>query len=335
MIDSKLPTFTDIVDAASRLRGFAHTTPVLQSTTANELLRLRNINCYFKCENFQRIGAFKFRGAYAAMTQLSTTQKINGVICFSSGNHAQAVALSGKLLGIKTTIVMPHDSPELKVKATLSYGGNIIFYDRKLEDRDLIGRSLAEKHDLTLIHPYDNKYVISGQGTVAKELFEEVGELDYLFVCVGGGGLISGSSLSARALSPNCKVIGVEPEAGNDAQQSLKEGRIVHIKTPDTIADGAQTQHIGELTFEIMKTHVHEIITVSDRELIESMKFFAERMKIIVEPTGCLGFAGLLKYALSNPLAFKDDGARVGVIVSGGNVDLSRFAALIQSLDCK
>ena len=330
MMHNVLPTFMDVLDAASRLNNQAFKTPILSSTTLNEL-KLKGARCFFKCENFQRSGAFKFRGAFSALGELDEDKKSRGVVAFSSGNHAQAVALSGSILGIKTTIVMPLDAPELKVKATQSYGGNIVFYDRHTEDRVAIGRRLADEHGLTLIHPYDNKWVIAGQGTAAKELFDEVGSLDYLFVCVGGGGLISGSALSAKALSPQCRIYGVEPEAGNDAQMSLQSGSIVKIATPITIADGAQTQYIGDLTFEIMKSHVEGIITVTDEELINCMRFFAERMKIIVEPTGCLGLAGLLKLAENPPPGFSlDSNTKIGVIVSGGNVDLIRFADLIK-----
>jgi threonine dehydratase len=227
---------------------------------------------------------------------------------------------------------MPTDAPELKVKATKSYGGNIVFYDRHLEDRVAIGLKLSEEQGMTLIHPYDNRDVISGQGTAAFELISEIGHLDYLFVCVGGGGLISGSALSAKAHNPLCKVYGVEPEAGNDAQMSLRTGSIVKIPTPVTIADGAQTQYIGNLTFEIMKSTVEDIITVSDEELKSCMHFFAERMKIVVEPTGCLGLAGLLKMA-KNPESglVLDINKKIGVILSGGNVDMIRFSSMIST----
>lgn len=326
-----LPTFDDVLVAASRLNDQVFRTPILSSSTLNTY-KLKGAQCFLKCENFQRSGAFKFRGAFTALSELSEEKKSRGVVAFSSGNHAQAVALSGNILGIKTTIVMPSDAPELKVKATQSYGGNIVFYDRQKEDRVAIGRRLADEHGFTLIHPYDNKWVIAGHGTAAKELFEEVGPLDYLFVCVGGGGLISGSALSTKALSPQCRIFGVEPVAGNDAQMSLQSGSIVKIATPVTIADGAQTQYIGDLTFEIMRTHIEGIITVTDEELVDCMHFFAERMKIIVEPTGCLGLAGLLKLAADPPPGFSlDSNTKVGVIVSGGNVDLIRFGELIKA----
>ena len=314
------PVYADVVAAAGRLEGHAHRTPVLTSRTLDEEFGAR---VYLKCENLQRMGAFKFRGAFNALSRFDARQRTGGVVAFSSGNHAQAIALSARLLGMPATIVMPHDAPASKVEATRGYGGQVVTYDRYAEDREAIGRELAERHGMTLIPPYDHPDVIAGQGTAAKELFEEVGELDALFVCLGGGGLLGGSALAARALAPGCKVYGVEPEAGNDGQQSLRSGRIVHIETPKTIADGAQTQHLGTHTFEIIRRDVDDIFTASDAELVEAMRFFASRLKIVVEPTGCLGFAAARR--LKSQL--KDQ--RVGVILSGGNVDLARFCALV------
>ena len=313
-------TYEDIVAAAGRIEGHAHRTPVLTSRTANEEL---GAEIFFKAENMQRMGAFKFRGGFNALSRFNEAQRKAGVVAFSSGNHAQAIALSAKLLGIPATIIMPEDAPASKIAATRGYGGNVVTYDRYKEDREAIGRKLAEEKGMTLIPPYDHADVIAGQGTAAKELFEEVGELDYFFVCLGGGGLLSGSALATRALSPKCKLYGVEPEAGNDGQQSFRSGAIVHIDTPKTIADGAQTQHLGALTFPIIKRDVDDILTVSDAELVDAMRFFASRMKIVVEPTGCLGFAAArkMKEALR--------GKRVGVLISGGNVDIERFAALL------
>ncbi len=315
-----LPTFDDVIAAAGRLEGHAHRTPVLRSRTADEQLKA---SVFFKCENFQRMGAFKFRGAFNALSRFSAGQRKAGVITFSSGNHAQAVALSARILGIPAVILMPLDAPQAKVDATRGYGGEVIQFDRFKQDRELLTREIAQARGMTLIPPYDHPDVIAGQGTAARELFEEVGELDYLFVCLGGGGLLSGSALSARALSPGCKVYGVEPEAGNDGQQSFRSGAIVHIPTPKTIADGAQTQHLGEYTFGVIKRDVDDVLTVSDAQLVQAMRFFAERMKMIVEPTGCLGFAAACAAGL--PIA----GKRVGVIISGGNVDLRRFAELL------
>ncbi|KQZ43442.1 threo-3-hydroxy-L-aspartate ammonia-lyase [Duganella sp. Root1480D1] len=313
-------TYEDVVAAAGRIEGHAHRTPVLTSRTANDEL---GAEIFFKAENMQRMGAFKFRGAFNALSRFNEEQRKAGVVAFSSGNHAQAIALSAKLLGIPATIIMPEDAPASKIAATRGYGGNVVTYDRYKEDREAIGRKLAEENGMTLIPPYDHADVIAGQGTAAKELFEEVGELDYFFVCLGGGGLLSGSTLATRALSPKCKLYGVEPEAGNDGQQSFRSGSIVHIDTPKTIADGAQTQHLGSLTFPIIQREVEDILTVSDAELVDAMRFFAARMKIVVEPTGCLGFAAARK--------MKEElrGKRVGVLISGGNVDIERFAALL------
>ncbi|MFT3960821.1 threo-3-hydroxy-L-aspartate ammonia-lyase [Propionivibrio sp.] len=315
-----LPTYDDVRAAADRLRGHAHKTPVMTSRTIN---RETGAELFFKCENLQRMGAFKFRGAFNALSKFDERQRRAGVVTYSSGNHAQAIALSASLLGIPATIVMPNDAPAAKMAATRGYGGNVVIYDRYTEDREQIGRTLAEQHGLTLIPPYDHPDVIAGQGTAAKELFEEVGELDALFVSLGGGGLLSGSALSARALSPRCTLYGVEPEAGNDGQRSFRSGSIVHIETPKTIADGAQTQHLGACTFEIIRREVDDILTVSDAQLVDGMRFFAERMKLVVEPTGCLGIAAAraMKDALK--------GKRVGVIISGGNVDIERFCALL------
>ena len=315
-----LPTYADVVDAAERLAGHAHRTPVLTSRTADDEL---GAQVFFKCENFQRMGAFKFRGAFNALSRFDRRQREAGVVAFSSGNHAQAIALSARLLGMPATIVMPHDAPASKIAATRGYGGDVVIYDRYREDREAIGRRLAEERGMTLIPPYDHADVIAGQGTAAKELFDEIGPLNALFVCLGGGGFLSGSALATRALSPGCKLYGVEPEAGNDVQQSFRTGRIVRIDTPQTIADGAQTQSPGNLTFEIIRRDVDDVLTATDAELVDAMRFFASRMKMIVEPTGCLGFAAARRAASSLR------GQRVGVIVSGGNIDLGRFCELL------
>ncbi len=314
------PTFDDVIAASKRIEGHAHRTPVLTSRTANEEL---GAEVFFKCENFQRMGAFKFRGAFNALSKFGEQQRKAGVVAFSSGNHAQAIALSARLLGMPATIIMPHDAPAMKVAATKGYGGNVVVYDRYTEDREQIGRTLAERHGMTLIPPYDHPDIIAGQGTAAKELFEEVGPLDALFVCLGGGGLLSGSALSARALAPDCKIYGVEPHAGNDGQRSFRSGTIVHIDTPKTIADGAQTQHLGNITFDVIRRTVDDILTATDEELVACMRFFAARMKMIVEPTGCLGFAA------ARQMKLQLQGKRVGVLVSGGNVDMDRFCELL------
>ncbi|WEF10252.1 threo-3-hydroxy-L-aspartate ammonia-lyase [Pectobacterium actinidiae] len=320
MSDLRLPTYDDVVAAAERIDGYANKTPVMTSRTVNDAF---GAEVFFKCENFQRMGAFKFRGAMNALLQFSNEQKAAGVVTFSSGNHAQAIALAATLLGIPATIVMPHDAPAAKVAATRGYGGNVVEYNRYTEDREQIGRDLAKKHGLTLIPPYDHPHVIAGQGTAAKELLEETGELDALFVCLGGGGLLSGCALATRQLSPQCKIYGVEPLAGNDGQQSFRSGNIVHIDTPKTIADGAQTQHLGNYTFPLIRQNVDDILTVTDGDLIDAMQFYAERMKIVVEPTGCLSFAA------ARNLRESLRGKRIGIMISGGNVDISRYGAFL------
>ncbi|MDC6127530.1 threo-3-hydroxy-L-aspartate ammonia-lyase [Burkholderia gladioli] len=320
MSQPNLPTYADVAAAAERIAGHAHRTPVLTSRTVDEEL---GAQVFFKCENFQRMGAFKFRGAFNALSRFSEAQRKTGVVAFSSGNHAQAVALSARLLGMPAAIVMPHDAPAAKVAATRGYGGRVVIYDRYQDDREQIGRALAEKEGLTLIPPYDHADVIAGQGTAAAELFQEVGALDAVFAPLGGGGLLSGTALATRELSPGAELYGVEPEAGNDGQQSFASGSIVHIDTPKTIADGAQTQHLGKLTFPIVRRDVNAILTASDAELVECMRFFASRMKMLVEPTGCLSFAA------ARQRKAQLEGKRVGIIVSGGNVDLEKFCALI------
>ena len=265
-----LPTFEDVQAAARRLQGHAHRTPVLRSATLEQRL---GAQVFFKCENFQRMGAFKFRGAFNALSRLNPEQRRAGVVAYSSGNHAQAVALSAQILGLSATIVMPHDASPAKLAATQGYGATVVGYDRYNEDAMSIARDLADREGRTFIPPFDHADVLCGQGTAAMELFEDVGELDVLLVCLGGGGLLSGSALSARALSPHCKVYGVEPEAGNDVQQSFRRGERVRIPTPRTIADGAQSPMVGELTFEIIRRYVDDILTVTDEQLVEAMRF--------------------------------------------------------------
>ncbi|WP_404290201.1 threo-3-hydroxy-L-aspartate ammonia-lyase [Microvirga sp. RSM25] len=315
-----LPTYDDVVTAAWRINGVAHRTPVLTSRTADERTGGR---LFFKAENFQRGGAFKFRGAYNAIARLSPDARKRGVVAFSSGNHAQAIAYAGQLQEVPTVIIMPQDAPAMKVAATKGYGGEVVFYDRYKEDREAIGRKLSQERGLTLIPPYDHEDVIAGQGTATKELIEEVGPLDMLLVCVGGGGLLAGSALSSKALSPDCLIYGVEPEAGNDAQQSFRTGSIVRIPVPATIADGAQTTYVGNKTFPIMRALVDDILTVSDAQLVDTMRFFVERMKIVVEPTGCLAAAA----ALHGLVPCRDK--RVGIIISGGNVDPRALAGFL------
>ncbi|VVE60849.1 serine dehydratase [Pandoraea anapnoica] len=312
-------TYGDVVAAHDRIREAAHRTPVLTSRTADAMTGAR---LFFKAENFQRMGAFKFRGAYNAISQFTAEQKRGGVLAFSSGNHAQAIALSARELGVPAVILMPQDAPQMKIDATRGYGAEVILFDRYKEDREALSKRLAEERGMTLIPPYDHPHVMAGQGTAVKELIEDAGELDMLLVCLGGGGLLSGSAVAARALNPNIEIYGVEPEAGNDGQQSFRTGEIVHIETPRTIADGAQTQHLGQYTFPVIRSLVDDILTVTDDELVQTMKFFASRMKIVVEPTGCLAAAA----AMQGKVDVR--GKRVGVILSGGNVDLARFAKL-------
>ena len=318
---SDLPiTYSDIVAAHERIRGVVHRTPILTSRTANEAVHAR---VFFKCENLQRAGAFKLRGAYNALVQLPPEQKAAGVVAFSSGNHAQAVALASKLLGIKSVIVMPSDAPASKMAATREYGGELVLYDRYVENREELAGRLADQHGLTLIPPFDHPQVMAGQGTVIKELLEDVDGLDVVLVPLGGGGLLSGCAVAGRKINPECMVIGVEPEAGNDGERSFKVGTIVHIEVPETIADGAQTQHLGRHTFPVIRQLVDDVITVSDADLIETMRFFASRMKLVVEPTGCLGAAAVIQRRIDVTAK------RVGVVISGGNIDMIRFAELL------
>ncbi len=307
-----------ILEARARLHGVAHRTPVVTSRTLDERVGAR---VFLKCENLQRMGAFKFRGAYNAIAQLSESARRRGVVAWSSGNHAQAVALVSRLLAVPATIVMPSTAPRAKLDATRGYGAEVVFYDQLGEEREQLAERLATERGLTPVPPFDHPNVVAGQGTAAFELLEEAGPLDLLVVPVGGGGLISGSALAARDRYPECRVIGVEPEAGDDGAQSLKTGRLVLKTCGPTIADGARTASLGTLTFPLIQRYVEEIVTASDAELIESMKFVWERLKLVVEPTGVLGLAALLTGRVSAP------GRRIGVILSGGNADL------VQSLE--
>jgi threo-3-hydroxy-L-aspartate ammonia-lyase len=311
----------DIRAAADRLAGVAHKTPVMTSRLADER---SGATLFLKCENLQRMGAFKFRGAYNALAQFTAAQREAGVIAFSSGNHAQAIALSARLLDMPSVIVMPSDAPPAKLAATRAYqqgraGSEVVLYDRYREDREVVGRRIAAERGMTLIPPYDHPHVMAGQGTATLELLDEVGPLDALLVCVGGGGLISGSAVAATEMRPGIAVYGVEPEKGNDVQQSLARGEIVRIDVPDTIADGAQTQAPGQLTFAVMRERVRGVLTVGDAQLVATMRFFAEFMKLVVEPTGCLAAAAALERVIDLR------GQRVGVIISGGNVDRVRY----------
>ena len=309
-------SFDDIAKAHERIKAHAKRTPVLTSATVDALT---GASVFFKCENFQRMGAFKFRGAYNALSQLPEDRRRNGVIAFSSGNHAQAVALAGRILGIKALIVMPEDAPKVKLDATRGYGAEVVQYS-KHESREDVAGQLASERGLTLIPPFDHEHVIAGQGTAGKELVEDAGPLDVLLVPCGGGGLLSGCAIAAKHLLPKIEVYGVEPAAGDDATQSFVNKRLVTIAIPDTIADGARTPSLGKLTFPIVLRYVDDMITVTDDELARAMFFLWERMKIVVEPTGALAFTALFTGKL------KAEGMRVGVVLSGGNVDL-RWAA--------
>ena len=320
LISMTPPTYEDVVAAAQRLHGVAHPTPVLRANSANELL---GGQVFFKCENLQRTGAFKFRGAYNTLAQFTDEQRERGVLAFSAGNHAQAIALSARLLDMPALIVMPEDAPSSKMAATREYGAQVVTYNRYTEDREAISRQLAQERGMTLVPPFEHPHVIAGQGTAAKEFFEEVPNLDYLFVCVGGGGLLAGSLLAAEALAPNCRVVGVEPTEGNDGQQSFRAGHVVQIPTPHTIADGAQTRALGQLAFPIIQRLAHDMVTATDEQLVESLRFFAERMKMVVEPTGALAFAGARHGGID--LRAK----QVGILISGGNVDMSRYARFL------
>lgn len=314
------PCYSDVEAAASRIEGQAHITPVLTSRTINSLV---GADVLFKCENFQRTGSFKFRGAYNALSKLNPEQRAAGVVACSSGNHAQGIALAGQLLQISTTIVMPKDAPASKVAATRRYGAKIFFYDRYTEDREAIARNLVAAEGLTMIPPYDHPDVLVGQGTSARELIRSAGHLDSVLVSLGGGGMLSGTALAVKELLPHASIYGVEPEAGNDGQQSFRSRKIIHIDTPNTIADGAQTRFLGDHTFPIILDAVTDVLTVTDEELVEAMILFANHMKIVVEPTGCLGLAALLKYRDM----FR--GRRIGIIITGGNVDTKRFVDLV------
>ena len=318
---SALPvTLADIEAAAERIAGQAHKTPVLTSSTINAKT---GASVFFKCENFQRAGAFKFRGAYNALSRLSSDEKRRGVLTFSSGNHAQAIALSGRLLSVPTVVVMPQDAPAVKIRATREYGAEVVLYDRAGISREELGRRISEERGLVTIPPYDHADVIAGQGTAALELIREIGPLDFLFICVGGGGLLSGCAAAAAGASPGCRVIGVEPEAGDDATRSFRTKSLQTVHNPDTIADGARTPSLGTLTFQMVLALVHDMMTVSDRELASTMFYLWERMKIVVEPTGALAATA----ALSGRVDLR--GQRVGVIVSGGNVDLAAVPTLL------
>ncbi len=317
-------TYEDIIQAADRLFGIARQTPVVTSTTLNQITGAR---VFLKCENFQRTGAFKFRGAYNALSQIEPDQKERGVLTYSSGNHAQALALAGRLLGIPVIVVMPDDAPDIKVRATRGYGADIIFYEKSEITREKLARQISEERALPIIPPYDHAHIVAGQGTVGHELFMEHPELDVLIVCCGGGGLLSGCSISAKCMNPECVVYGVEPAAADDATRSFRTGEIQTVHNPDTIADGARTPYLGKVTFPIILENVDDMVTVSEESILKTMFFLWERMKLVVEPTGALALSALLDKTIETP------GKNVGVVISGGNVDIQQAASLFAQLE--
>lgn len=314
-------SFADIEQAANSIAGSAHKTPVMRSRTIHAKT---GCEVFFKCENFQRTGSFKFRGALNALAQLSEEARRRGVLTYSSGNHAQALACAGEILGISITVIMPDNAPQIKIEATRGYGASVLLYDRAETTREALAQKMMEETGQTVIPPFDHAHVIAGQGTATKELIEEVGDLDLLLVCTGGGGLLSGSAIAAKALSSKCKVIGIEPEAGDDVTRSFQTGVIQSVYNPDTIADGARTHSPSPLTFRLIQQYVDGMHTVSDRVLAQTMFYLWERMKIVVEPTGALAAAGALQGGLL------EKGQRVGVILSGGNVDMAAIPSLLK-----
>jgi threonine dehydratase len=313
--------YEDVLAAKEQLNGRVNTTPVMTSRTLNQLT---GGEIFLKCENFQRIGAFKFRGAYNAISRLSDDEKSRGVITFSSGNHAQAVALVGQLLSVSTTVVMPEDAPQIKRAATEAYGASVIEYDAHEETREQIARALQKEHGYTMIPPYDHPDVIAGQGTAALELLQDLNSLDMLLVPCGGGGLLSGSALAAKGLQPACRVIGIEPKLADDAVRSFRTGKLHTVKNPPTIADGTRTPSLGKFTFPLVREYVDDMQTVTEKAIIEAVKFLFYRMKLVVEPSGALGVAALL----SGTVAAQ---GRVGVIISGGNIDGPTMSMVLES----
>jgi threonine dehydratase len=313
--------FEQILAAKERLRGHANVTPVMTSRTLN---RLVGAEIYFKCENLQRIGAFKFRGAFNSISKLSEAEKARGVITYSSGNHAQAVALVGRMLNIQTTIVMPSNAPETKRAATEDYGAAIVEYDPENSTRKAVAENLQAENDFIMIPPFDHLDVIAGQGTAALEMFDQVGRLDTLLVPCGGGGLLSGSAIAAKNMHPNCRVIGVEPELADDATKSFYTKKLHRVKNPPTIADGTRTPSLGKITFPLVLEYVNEMKTVSEEAIIEAVKFLFYRMKLVVEPSGALGLAALLSRAVIPK-------GRAGIIISGGNIDAATMTMILNS----
>ncbi|MDH3402749.1 MAG: threo-3-hydroxy-L-aspartate ammonia-lyase [Acidobacteriota bacterium] len=312
-------TFEDVLAAAERLEGVVHRTPIATSRTLDERVGAR---VYLKCENLQRVGAFKIRGAYNAISRLSEDERRRGVLAYSSGNHAQGVALAGRLLGVATTIVMPKDAPATKLAATRGYGARVVLYDRAEVSRREVAAQLQEEGGYSVIPPFDHPHIAAGQGTAALELFQDKGELDFLLVPCGGAGLLGGSAVAAKGLAPRCRVYGVEPEVGDDATRSFYSGEIQTVRNPPTIADGTRTESVGKLNFELMRRHVDAMHTVTEEAIVEAVRFLFFRLKLVVEPSGALGVAALLSGAVEVT-------GRVGVILSGGNVDGPTMAAIL------
>jgi threonine dehydratase len=323
MNDASVVRFEDVLSAARRIENVAHQTPVVTSRLLDEVCANR---MFLKCENLQRAGAFKFRGAYNAISRLSREEKSRGVVAYSSGNHAQAVALVSRLLEVHATIVMPENAPALKREATVGYGAEVVLYDPVKASREEIARDLAARRGCTVVPPFDHAHIIAGQGTATLELIQESGPLDYLFVPCGGGGLLSGSAIAAKQLAPKCMVIGVEPAAGDDGTRSFRTGILQEVHNPETIADGARTSSLGQLTFPLIRQYVDDMLAVSDDDLVRAMHFIWTRMKLIVEPTGALGLAAVFNHR------YQVEGKKVGVILSGGNVDLASALRWFESL---
>lgn len=315
--------YNKILEAAARLNGVAHKTPVMTSRLLNEKI---GASAFLKCENFQRMGAFKFRGAYNAISALPENARQKGVVTFSSGNHGMAVALTSQIMGIPAVVIVPQDAPAVKIAAIRGYGATIVTYDRFKEDREIIAREYMQDKGLTLIPPFDHEDVLAGQGTLAKELFEEIGELDYLFVQVGGGGLISGCAIAAYQLSPHCKVIAVEPEVSNDTYQSFQSGVRTKHPAPNSVADGLNTPIPGMITFPLIQKYVHDVVTVSEREILETMYYLWTRTKIMAEPSGAVAIAA----AFHNKIPVQ--GKRIGAVISGGNVDVRLVSKFFESM---
>jgi threonine dehydratase len=313
--------FKQITAAAGRIRGQANLTPVMTSRTLNQMT---GAEVFLKCENFQRVGAFKFRGAFNAMSRLSDEQRNRGIITHSSGNHAQAVALVGRLLGVQTTVVMPNDAPAIKRAATEAYGATVIDYDPAETTREKISHDLANARGLTMIPPYDHEDIIAGQGTAALELFEQIQNIDYLLVPCGGGGLLSGCAIAAKGIDPKCRIIGIEPKLADDATKSFHTQTLHTVTNPPTIADGTRTPSLGDLTFPLVLEFVDDMKTVKENAIIEAVRFLFYRMKLVVEPSGALGVAALLSATISAQ-------GRIGIIISGGNVDAETMTMILSS----